>query len=189
MCQAGYIHKLTSKRPYQHPFIFCCFEEDDFVNFIEQFDKTDFTKYKKLHYNESRIYNRRHQYSWDGFNKSIGIKTEDTPTIQFDNGIQIIYPHVHYDKFDQKYKARLERFNQNTDKEIYFILRVRRYVKKSAVDRFYRCKNVKKIILFDEDVYFKNHYKENENTKIIITNREHHYLVSLLTKNKILENF
>lgn len=50
MCQAGYIHKLTSKKPYQHPFLFCCFEEYDFVKFVEQFDKINFSKYKKLHY-------------------------------------------------------------------------------------------------------------------------------------------
>ena len=189
MCQAGYIHKLTSSQSYQHPFIFCCFDEDDFVKFVEQFDKIDFNNYKKLHYNESRIYSRKENYSWDGFNRSINFKTENSPTIQFENGLQIIYPHIHFDLFDEKYKTRLQRFQQNTDKEMYFIFRVRKFMSKKVVDMFYNCNNYKKILLFDENVSYKHHYAENEYNKIVVTNYEHTYLIKHLKRIGILENY
>ena len=42
MCQAGFIHKETSNLPYQHPFLFCHFPEEDFVDFVENFNDVDF---------------------------------------------------------------------------------------------------------------------------------------------------
>lgn len=137
MCQAGFIHKLTSKQPYQHPFIFCCFMEDDYTKFVEDFDTMDFSNYKKLHYNEAKIYNYKDIYNWNGMNRALGINTNDTPTLEFENGVQVIFPHVHFDNFDEKYKTRLERFLNKENKEIYFIFRVRSYMDKEFVDRFY----------------------------------------------------
>lgn len=99
MCQAGWIHKLIQKCPYQHPFLFCCFLEDDFIKFIEDFDIIDYKNYKKLHYNESKIFNYKNRYTWDGFNNALRIKTDDTLAIEFTNGVQIMYPHTPYDNF------------------------------------------------------------------------------------------
>lgn len=48
MCQAGFLHKNTQTIPYQHPFIFCCFMEKDFVKFVEDFDDTNFSNYKNF---------------------------------------------------------------------------------------------------------------------------------------------
>lgn len=188
MCQAGFIHKLTSKQPYQHPFVFCCFMEDDYAKFVEDFDTMDFSNYKKLHYNESKIYNCKDIYTWDGLNRMLGIETENTPTLEFENGVQMIYPHVHYCNFDKKYKTRLNRFLNLQDTEICFIFRVKSFMKQQAVDRFYNCSNYKKILLFDEDVPYKNLYKENQHTRIVITNYEHRYLVNILKRKGILDN-
>lgn len=189
MCQAGFIHKITMNCPYQHPFIFCCFMEDDYIKFVEDFNTMDFRNYKKLHYNETNIYNYKDIYNWNGLNRALGINTNDSPTLEFENGVQVIYPHVHFDNFDEKYKTRLERFLNKENKEIYFIFRVRRFMKKEFVDRFYNCSNYKKILLFDADVPYRIFYKENEHTKIITTSFEHKHLVNVLIKNGILDNY
>lgn len=189
MCQAGFLHKNTQKIPYQHPFIFCCFMEDDFVRFIETFDEMDFSNYKKLHYNESKIYNHRDIYTWDGLNRRLGIKTENTPTIEFENGVQVIYPHVDFNYFDKKYEKRLKRFLENKDKEVYFIFRIKSFMNKSVIDRFYNYNKYKKILLFDENVSYRHRYKENEYNKIVITNYEHNHLINQLKMIGILENY
>ena len=180
MCQAGFLHKCTQKTPYPHPFLFCCFMSDDFVKFMENFESIDFNNYKKLHYNESKIYNHQDVYTWDGLNRQLGIKTENTPTIEFENGIQIIYPHVDYDAFDDKYKKRLKRLEDKESKEICFIFRIKNHMDKSVVDRFYNCNKYKKILLFDTNVSYLSRYKENEYNKIIVTNYEHAPLVKQL---------
>ena len=189
MCQAGFLHKNTQKIPYQHPFLFCCFMEDDFVRFIETFEEMDFSNYKKLHYNQSRIYNHQDVYTWDGLNRRLGIVTENTPTIAFENGVQVIYPHVDFNKFDEKYEKRLKRFLENKNKEMYFIFRIKSFMNKSAVDRFYNYNKCKKILLFDENVSYRHCYKENEYNKIVITNYEHNYLIKQLKMIGILENY
>ena len=96
MCHAGYIHKHTQNCPYHHPFVFTCFLEDDFVSFVEDFKTLDFSKYRKLHYNSSKVYDHRDVYSWDALNKLLNIQTENTPVIEFENGVQISYPHIQY---------------------------------------------------------------------------------------------
>lgn len=189
MCQAGFIHKNTQTIPYQHPFIFCCFIEDDFVKFVEDFDDTNFSNYKKLHYHQSKIFNHKDNYSWDGANRRLGINVENTPTIEFENGVQIIYPHINYDSFDEKYEKRLKRFLENKDKDIYFIFRIRNHMDKSVVDMFYNCNKYKKILLFDENVSYRHHYTENVHTKIVVTNYEHNYLIKYLKHIGILENY
>lgn len=68
-------------------------------------------------------------------------------------------------------------------------MRVRKFMSKNAVDRFYKCNKYKKIILFDLNVPFKNEYHDNEHTKVVMTNFEQYNLVQFLRHNKILENF
>lgn len=185
LCHAGYIHKHTQNCPYHHPFVFTCFLEDDFVRFVENFEILDFSKYRKLHYNSSRVYDHRDVYSWDALNKLINIQTENTPVIEFENGVQISYPHIQYDSFDEKYETRLKRFLQIPDKEICFIFRVRSFMSKKAIDRFYNTK-YNKIILFDGNVPFKDEYEENELTKILITCSEHDDLINELKEKNLL---
>ena len=48
MCQAGFLHKSTQTIPYQHPFIFCCFMEKDFVKFVEDFDDINLKDHETL---------------------------------------------------------------------------------------------------------------------------------------------
>lgn len=188
MCQAGFLHKSTQTIPYQHPFIFCCFMEDDFVKFVEDFENIDFNTYKKLHYKESKIFHRKNDYSWDKFNDRLGIKTKNTPTIEFSNGVQLIYPHVKFNSFDEKYNKRLKRFFEIENKEICFIFRVKSFMDKKHVENFYKCSNFKKIILFEENVSFVDNFKDNEHTKIAITNNEHHYLVNYLSTHGFIDN-
>lgn len=185
MCHAGYIHKHTQNCPYHHPFVFTCFLEDDFASFVENFETLDFSKYRKLHYNSSKVYDHKDVYSWDALNKLLNIQTENTPVIEFENGVQISYPHIQYDSFDEKYETRLKRFLQIPDKEICFIFRVRSFMSKKAVDRFYNTK-YNKIILFDGNVPFKDEYKENELTRISITYSEHDDLINELKKKNII---
>ena len=189
MCQAGFINKFIQKSPYKHPFLFCSIMEDDFIKFMKDFNKINFSNYKKLHYNETKIYNHQDKYTWDVINNSININVNDTLGIELDNGVQIMYPHTLFDKFDEPYKNRLERFTNNKNKEIYFIFRVRSFMSKKVVDEFYNYYNYKKILLFDEDVPFRNSYKENDNTKIIITSKEHKHLIDYLEKEGTLDKF
>lgn len=186
MCQAGFIHKETSKLPYQHPFLFCHFLEEDFVRFVEDFNKIDFYNYKKLSYDESRVYLRRDVYNWDALNKILEIKTQNTPVIEFENGIQISYPHILSEEFDEKYKKRLERFLNLKDKNMTFLFRVRSFMDKTSVDRFYNANNFNKIILFDGNVSYASLYEENEKTKIYITYSEHHQLVEELKERRLI---
>lgn len=186
MCQAGYIYKVAQTKSYPHPFIFCCLMQDEYLKFVEQFDDIDFSKFKKLHYKESRIFNHRNNYSWDGFNRMIGIKTKDTGCLQFQNGVQMNFPHTLYDALEQYYKKRLERFLNVQDKEICFIFRIRKFMKKQTVDKFYNLNKHKKIILFDQDVEFKNDYEDNEYNKIVITSKQHVLLVQHLKRIGVL---
>lgn len=186
MCQAGFIHKNTVSCPYQHPFMFCCFLENDFVRFVDEFENIDFTKYKKLYYNSSKIYHHKDMYSWDELNELLNIQTENTPVIEFENGIQLSYPHVEYNVFDEKYKTRLERYIKIPNKNIHFIFRVKNFMDKNLVDRFYENNRYNKIILFDEDVSFRDDYIENETTKILVTYSEHHNLINELKKKNII---
>ena len=116
----------------------------------------------------------------------MGIRTIYTPVIEFKNGIQISYPHILSKGFDEKYKKRLERFLNLENKDITFIFRVKSFMDDSLVKRFYKIKNVKKVILFDEDVSYTRNYKENATTKILITFSEHQRLVKELKRRKIL---
>ena len=186
MCQAGFIHKETSNLPYQHPFLFCCFSEEDFVNFVENFNAIDFRDYKKLSYEESRLCKRKDVYNWDLLNSRLGIRTEDSPVIEFKNEIQISYPHILSEDFDEKYTKRLERFLNLENKDHTFIFRIKSFMDESLVDRFYKIKNEKKLILFDEDVSYAKKYKENESTKILISFSEHEQLVRELKERKII---
>lgn len=186
MCQAGFIHKETSNLPYQHPFLFCHFLEEDFVNFAINFNDIDFYGYKKISYEESRASQRKDVYNWDILNSHLGIRTIDTPVIEFKNGIQMSYPHILSNDFDERYKKRLERFLNLENKDITFIFRVKSFMDESLVDRFYKIDSFNKIILFDEDVSYSRKYKENATTKILVTFSEHHQLVRELKERKIL---
>lgn len=189
MCQSGYIYKVMNKSKYPHPFVFIACLQDDFLRLIDQFDCIDFSKYKKLHHKESRIYNFRNNYSWDGYNRIFGIKTKDTAVLQFENGIQIAYPHTLYDKLDQQYNRRLQRFLSIENKMPYFVFRVRKFMAKETVDKVYEIEKHKKIILFDQDVEFKNEYSDNEFNKIVITSKEHVSLVDYLKSLGTFSNF
>ena len=189
MCQAGFINKFIQNSPYKHPFLFCTIMEDDYMKFIENFDKINFKNFKKLHYNQTKIYNHKDKYSWDGLNKLLNIDINNTVGIELEDDIQIMYPHILFDNFDTKYNNRLTRFIENKNKEIYFIFRVRNYMRKDVVDKFYSFKNYKKILLFDEDVSFKNDYKENNDTKIVITSKENNLLISHLLEEGTLDKF
>ena len=106
--------------------------------------------------------------------------------IEFENGIQISYPHILSNDFDEKYKKRLERFVNLENKDTLFIFRVKRFMDKTLVDRFYKNENFNKIILFDEDVSYAKDYKENETTKILVTFSGHQLLIKELKSRKIL---
>lgn len=156
------------------------------MRFVEDFNKINFHNYKKLSYDESRVYLRRDVYNWDALNKILGIKTLDTPVIEFENGIQISYPHILSKDFDEKYKKRLERFLNLKDKNVTFLFRVRSFMDKTSVDRFYNANNFNKIILFDGNVSYASLYEENERTKIYITYSEHHQLVEELKERGLI---
>lgn len=75
---------------------------------------------------------------------------------------------------------------KNKNKEVCFIFRVRNFMSKRLVDKFYSFNKYKKILLFDDDVSYKNLYTENDSTKIVTTSKEHEFLVSHLIKEGIL---
>lgn len=75
---------------------------------------------------------------------------------------------------------------KNKNKEVCFIFRVRNFMPKRLVDKFYSFNEYKKILLFDDDVSYKNLYTENDSTKIVTTSKERYLLVSHLVKEGTL---
>lgn len=65
-------------------------------------------------------------------------------------------------------------------------LRVRSFMDKTMVDRFYNTNDFNKIILFDGNVSYSSLYEENEKTKIHITYSEHHQLVEELKERRLI---
>lgn len=179
-CDSTYIKKSYIGGKLDHPWYSCCMMADNYLSFIKYFNIIDFTKYKKLHYNESKISNYKDIYSWNGHNYALGIKTEDTVTIEYDNGIEIIYPHfVNWDEFDEKYRRRLERFNNINKEDIIFTVRIYRDYSDNIIDEIYKLP-VNKILLFPSNHNLKDKYKDNDNTKIIITDKFHNDFVNFI---------
>lgn len=169
-------HYITGK--YEHPWYGCTMMGEDCIKFIKEFNEIDFTKYTKISYNESKISNYKHIYSWNGHNKALGVKTEDSVTIKYDNGVQIIYPHfVNWDEFDEIYSRRLKRFNNINKDDIIFIIRVLSDYTDEIINEFYNL-NVNKILIFSTNHHLSDKYRDNDNTKIIITDKVHHDFVS-----------
>lgn len=187
MCQAGWINSVIQNCPYKHPFIFSIFLEKDFVTFVKDFNQMDLTKFKKINYLESKFFEVRNLFIWDRVNDARGISTEECSVIEYQNGVQVIHPHVIKTDFDELYNKRLSRFLDNNDKEIYFIFRVRKYVEKQLVQIFYNLNDIKKVILFDEDVNYVDDFVENRDTTIIVTSKEHQQLMDQLSKMKLFQ--
>ena len=179
-CDSTYIKKSIIGGKLDHPWYSCCMMADNYLSFIKYFNSIDFTKYKKLHYNESKISNYKHIYSWNGHNYALGIKTEDTVTIEYDNGIEIIYPHFdNWDEFDEKYSRRLERFNNINKEDIIFTIRIYRDYTDNIIDKIYNLP-VNKILIFPSNHDLKDKYKDNDNTKIFITDTWHYDFVNFV---------
>lgn len=179
-CDSTYIKEFYISDKLDHPRYSSCMIAEDYLKFIKTFNNIDFSSYKKLCYNDSKISNRKHIYSWNGHNRKIGIKTEDTITIEYDNGIQIIYPHyVDWKEFDNKYNRRLERFYNANKEDIIFTVRIYRDYTDNIIDEIYNLP-VNKILIFPSNHILKNNYKENKNTKIIITDTWHYNFVNFI---------
>lgn len=180
-CDSTYIKKLYIGGKLDHPwYSSCCMIANDYLEFIKCFNVIDFAKYKKISYNKSKISNYKHIYSWNGHNRAFGIKTEDTVTIEYNNGIQIIYPHfVNWDEFDEKYSRRLERFNNINKDDIIFTIRIYRDYTDGIIDEIYNLP-VNKILIFPSNHNLKNKYKYNDNTKIFITDTVHYDFVNFV---------
>ena len=167
-CDSTYIKKTYIGEKLDHPWYSGGMMANDYIKFIKEFNEIDFTKYKKLSYNESKISNYKHIYSWDGHNRELGIKTKDAITIEYDNGIQIIYPHfVNWNKFDEKYSRRLKRFNNINKDDIIFTIRVFSDYTDEIINEFYNL-NVNKIIIFPSNHNLKDKYKDNEFDYVIL---------------------
>jgi hypothetical protein len=180
VCDDIYCKQYYITGEYEHPWYSCTMIGEDYIKFIKEFNRIDFTKYKKLSYNESKISNYKHIYSWNGHNNALGIKTEDTITIEYDNGIQIIYHHfVNRDKFDEKYSRRLKRFNNINKDDIIFTIRVYSDYTDEIINEFYNL-NINKIIIFPSNHHLSYKYCDNDNTKIIITNKIHNDFVNFI---------
>lgn len=186
MCQGGWINARLQNCQYKHPFIFSAFEENDFIKFIENFEQMDLNVYNKIDFTKSKFIKFRNILPWDTVNEARGMKTIDSTIIEYTNGIQIIWPHVLKTDFDLLYEKRLNRFLENKNKEICFIFRIKNYIDKELVQKFYDLKKYKKILLFDEDVPFNKHFQENENTQIIISSLEHQELIDYIKKLNLL---
>jgi len=179
-CDSIYIKKIYIGGKLDHPWYSSCMIGNDYLSFIKNFNIIDFTKYKKLSYNESKISNYKHIYSWNGHNSMFGIKTEDTVTIEYDNGIQIIYQHfVNWDEFDEKYSRRLERFNNINKEDIIFTIRIYSDYTDNIIDEIYNLP-VNKILIFPSNHDLKDKYKDNDNTKIFITDTWHYDFVNFV---------
>lgn len=171
-------HYITGQ--YEHPWYACTMMAEDYIKFIREFNEINFAKYKKLGYNESKISKYKNIYSWNGHNRALGIKIEDTITIEYDNGIQIIYQHfVNWDEFDEKYSRRLERFNNINKDDIIFTIRIYRDYTDSIIDEIYHLP-INKILIFPSNHNLKDNYKYNDNTKIFITDTVHYDFVNFV---------
>lgn len=179
-CDSTYIKKSYIGGKLDHPWYSCCMMGDNYLSFIKYFNIIDFTKYKKLHYNESKISNYKDIYSWNGHNYALGIKTEDTVTIEYDNGIQIIYPHfANWNEFDEKYSRRLERFNNINKEDIIFTVRIYSDYNDNIIDEIYNLP-VNKILIFPSNHDLKDKYKDNDNTKVFNTDTWHYDFVNFV---------
>lgn len=179
-CDSTYINKYYINTKYQHPWYTVCIIAKDYLEFIKNFDNIEYGQYKKLHYNESKISNYKHIYSWNCHNRELGIKTEDTVTIEYNNGVQIIYPHANnWNTFDNTYKQRLERFNNINKEDIIFTVRIYRDYNDNIIDEIYNLP-VNKILIFPSNHDLKDKYKDNDNTKIFITDNWHYDFVNFV---------
>ena len=170
-------HYITGE--YEHPWYACTMMSEDYIKFIKEFNEIDFSKYRILPYNKLRIFNYKHIYSWDGHNRMLGIDIKKTVGIEYNNGVQILYPHYYLKDFQINYSKRLYRFNNINKDDIIFTIRVYSDYTDEIINEFYNL-NVNKIIIFPTNHNLKDKYKDNDNTKIFITDTWHYDFVNFI---------
>lgn len=178
-CDAIYCKQHYITGQYEHPWYASTMIAEDYIKFIKEFNEIDFTKYCILPYNKLRIFNYKHIYSWDGHNRMLGIDINKTVGIEYNNGVQILYPHYYLKHFQINYSKRLKRFNNINKDDIIFTIRVYLDYTDEIINEFYNL-NVNKIIIFPSNHNLKDKYKDNDNTKIFITDSWHYDFVNFV---------
>ena len=179
VCDDIYCKKHYINGEYEHPWYACSMIGEDYIKFIKEFNEIDFLNFHILPYNELRIFNYKHIYSWDWNNRTLGIDINKTVGIEYSNGVQILYHHYYLKDFQNNYSKRLYRFNNINKNDIIFTIRIYPDYTDEIINEFYNL-NVNKIIIFPTYHHLSNKYCDNDNTKIIITDKLHNDFVDFI---------
>lgn len=179
-CAGGFIDWIFN-RQHLHPWIFSMMDPISMITLYENINNMNFEKFNiSIGINNWKGYN----YSPDYIFNSSHIPDQDKVVIEYENGVQILYPHNNIDNFEKTYFKRLKRFYEIYNKsELIFLYETYRNEPIDVYYRFLKLSN-QKILVDNKNNYHKIH--KIQNLDYFTYNSFHQILYKDLKNKKIL---